>query len=176
MTIMDMLKAAAFVLLFACIAFASADEETLSGNWVLTVGEDPLSFETVASLQQASSTSIKDEYATKDVVPRLEFRCVPGNPTVLARIDWGRFISSFNTELGFKVDDGKRTWLKWGVDRTEKITISRSGDDTQKLVEQLKLGTQLEVEISPYSEGPVAANFDLASLADALQKLQDACE
>ena len=86
------------LLLPAGIAFAD-------GNWEVAVGEDSSSFQTVASLQQDSANTIKDEYATKDVTPQLTFRCAPGDPAITARIDWRRFVSSFNTEVGFKVDD-----------------------------------------------------------------------
>lgn len=147
----------------------------LEGRWTLTVGEDPSSYEVVASLQQDSANTIKDEYATRDVVPRLSLRCVPGNPQVTARIDWQRFISSFNTEVGFKVDDGKTLWLKWGVDRSNKITLSRSADDSKTLVEHLVDGKTLQVEISPYSEGPVTVNFDLTGFADGLEGLLKEC-
>ena len=93
------------VLLLAAPASAFAQE--MSGRWTLEVGEDPSSYEVVASLQQPAANTIKDEYATKDVTPQLSLRCAPGDPTVTARIDWQRFISSFNIEVGFKVDGGK---------------------------------------------------------------------
>ena len=98
--------------------------------WLHESGDDEV-------LYQDGGNTIKDEYATKDVTPRLEFRCTPGDAAVIARIDWQRFISSFSTEVGFKVDDGKFTWLKWKVDGSEKITYSPSPDDTQKLVDVL---------------------------------------
>ena len=173
---MHTIRAVISVVLFACTGLAGAGEQSLAGNWVLAVGEDPDTYATVASLRQDSSTSIKDEYATKDVVPRLAFRCAPGDPTVTARIDWGRFISSFNTELGFPVAEGTRLWLKWGVDRSEKVTISPSGEDTEKLIEQIKDGARLEVEISPYSEGPVNAHYDLAGFAEAMATLLKNCD
>ena len=167
---------AAVVCLIAVAGIVSAQEEQLDGSWILIAGEDPATYETVVSLQQDSATSIKDEYATKDVVPRLALRCTPGNPVVTARIDWGRFISSFNTELGFSVDGGKRLWLKWGVDRSEKITTSPSTEDSQRLIDELTGGQELEVEISPYSEGPVTALYDLAAFDDAMTKLLAGCE
>ncbi len=158
------------------MGMAGADDRRPQGNWILTTGEDPESYATVVSLQQDSATSIKDEYATHDVVPQLVFRCRPGDPTVTARIDWGRFISSFNTEVGFKIDDGKRAWLKWGVDRSEKITVSPSVVDSQKLISQMMGGKKLEVEVSPYSEGPVTALYDLAAFDEALQELLASCQ
>lgn len=153
-----------------------AGESPVPDQWELSIGEDATSFAVVATLRQDSATSIKDEYATKDVVPVLELRCSPGDASITARVDWGRFISSFNTEVGFKVDDGKRLWLKWGVDRSEKVTISPSADDSAKLVEKMLAGDALEIEISPYSEGPVTAMYDLTGFDVALQRLRESCE
>ena len=159
-----------------CCGVTNADDKELQGNWILSSGEDPDRNDTVSSLQQESSSSIKNESWTGEVVPQLAFRCSPGDATIVSRIDWGRFISSFNTEIGFKVDDGKRTWLKWGVDHSEKVTISPSAADTAKLVAQMLGGAQLEVRISPYSQGPVNANFDLIEFEEALQELKASCE
>ncbi len=153
--------------LIAGTGLAVAQTTDLEGSWILALGEDSSSYEVVALLQQDSAITIKDEYATKDVVPQLMLRCVPGDPTITARIDWQRFISSFNTEVGFKVDDGKTLWLKWGVDRSNKITVSPSADDSSSLVEHLQEGTSLRVEVSPYSEPPVTAEYDLTGLPRA---------
>ena len=162
-----------FLLAGPGLAFAQTTD--LEGSWVLTLGEDPSSYEVVALLQQDSANTIKDEYATKDVVPQLMLRCAPGDPTITARIDWQRFISSFNTEVGFKVDDGKTLWLKWGVDRSNKITLSRSADDSRNLVEHLKEGASLKVEVAPYSEPPVTVDYDLTSFAKGLEALLKEC-
>ena len=145
------------------------------GRWTIAVGEDPSSYEIVASLQQDATNSIKDEYATKDVIPRLSLRCLPGDTTVTARIEWQRFISSFNTEVGFKVDGGKTLWLKWGVDRSNKITLSKSADDSAALLAHLADGNSLQVEVTPYSESPVTVEFDLAGLAQGLETLHKEC-
>ena len=168
-----MMRLAGLLLAASATTFAQSTE--LEGRWTLTVGEDPSSYEIVASLQQDSANTIKDEYATRDVVPRLSLRCTPGNPEVTARIDWQRFISSFNTEVGFKVDDGKTLWLKWGVDRSNKITRSRSADDSKTLLEHIADGKKLQVEITPYSESPVTVEFDLAGLASGLEGLHKEC-
>jgi hypothetical protein len=162
--------------LLIVLGSTGAAEPLAYGKWTLASGEDAATFTAVAALWQNSVNSIKDEYASKDVIPQLVFRCRPGDPTVIASIDWGRFISSFTTELGFTVDAGKRKWRKWSVDRSEKITISPSAVDTQLLLDQLRDGTQLEVRISPYSEGPVNAHFDLGSFDQAVEELRANCQ
>lgn len=155
---------------------AVAQNEQFDGNWAITVGEDPSGYEVIASLQQESANTIKDEYATKDVTPRLAFRCAPGNQEISVQIDWQRFISSFNTEVGFKVDGGKTLWQKWGVDQSNKITASKSAADSQSLVDRLAGGSELLVEVSPYSEPPVTVQYNLAGFAQALDALRTECQ
>jgi type VI secretion system protein VasI len=164
------------VILILTGSIASAQTTELEGNWVLEIGEDPSSYAVVASVQQESANTIKDEYAAKDVSPQLSFRCLPGNPEITARIDWKRFISSFNTEVGFKVDGGKFLWLKWGVDQSNRITLSKSASDSQALIERLAGGAELLVEVSPYSQPPVTVTYDLAGLSQALDALRKECQ
>ncbi len=155
---------------------ACAPAQTQDDKWRSEIIDDPANATSVAVLQQDSATTIKDESASNDVTPVLEFRCTPGDATITARIDWRRFISSFSTEAGFKVDGGRFSWLKWKVDSSEKVTLSPSAADSQKLIDMLLNGSELLVEISPYSEGPVTAQFDLAGLAAALDELGSQCQ
>lgn len=127
------------------------------------------------SLQQVSASGVRNESASGEVLPVLSFHCSPQEQQVMASIDWQRFISSFSTEVGFKVDDGRFTWLKWKIDPSEKITLSPSADDTGKLLAALASGERLLVEISPYSESPVTASFALSGLQDGLLALKKEC-
>jgi hypothetical protein len=160
----------------ACLAVLIAAGAPAQGErWTFAVGEDAENYETMASLSQAAGNTIKDESATKDVTPVLAIRCRPGSPDLSVRIDWQRFISSFNTEVSFKVDGGKALWQKWGVDRSNKITSTRSAGDTAALLGHLGEGASLEVEIAPYSEPAVSVTFDLAGLGDGLARLSEEC-
>ncbi|RLA34625.1 MAG: hypothetical protein DRR11_02285 [Gammaproteobacteria bacterium] len=146
-----------------------------SADWTIAIGKDSSPYETIASLQQDSLTTIKDEYAKQDLRPQLEFRCTAGEMAITARIDWQRFISSFSTELGFKVDGGRFTWLKWKVDQSNKVTFSPSAADSQKLIELALGGEKLLVEVTPYSASPVTVEYDLEGFSGALAELKDRC-
>ena len=145
------------------------------GNWDILVGEDSTTYKTIASLQQDSLTSIKDEYAKQDLRPQLQFRCTPGDPAITARIDWQRFISSFNIELGFKVDGGRFTWLKWKVDPSNKVTFSPSAAVSQKLIDLALGGEKLLVEVTPYSRSPVTVEYSLVEFSAVLAELRKRC-
>lgn len=149
--------------------------EEAGSPWTLAT-DDAVTWETVHVLSQASSGTIADEYGSKEVRPVLSFRCTEGGDgSVSMQIDWQRFISSFNTEAGFKVDDAARVWMKLGVDSSNRITLSRSDDDVAQLIDALSPGTNLDVEIVPYSESAVSVTFSIGSFADAVTDLRQRC-
>ena len=164
----------AALLALSMISCATAGET--GSRWELGIDES-ITWETVHVLSQPSTDSIPDEYATKDVTPVLSFRCTEsGDGSIGMQIDWQRFISSFNTEAGFQVDEGKRQWIKLGVDDSNRITLARSTSDVGALIEQLSAGDNLSVEIAPYSEPSVFVSYDLAGFSDAVQALASGCK
>ena len=126
-------------------------------------------------IYQTAMDPIKDEYGLKDLKPRLKFYCSPEDSSITASINWKRFISSFSTEVGFKIDAGKFLWLKWRVDDSEQITYSPSVADTEKLIKAMNDGETLLVDIAPYSEAPITVNFNLNGFLAALEQLKKSC-
>mgnify|MGYP007073177905 FL=1 len=107
------------------------------------------------------------------MTPEIHVRCEQAG--LIVRIDWGRFISSFNTELGFRVDDGKRSWRKWKVDSSNRETFSPSHQDSTTLIDLLRNGERLNVEVTPYSEAPLEVNFSLAGFSEQVDRLIGNC-
>ncbi|MDH4109571.1 MAG: hypothetical protein OEW35_14760 [Gammaproteobacteria bacterium] len=127
-------------------------------------------------LALVSGDGILDENGRETVHPTLELYCGSGDPDGIGvRVDWRRFISSFSTEVGFKVGEGKRQWLKFGVDASNRVTLAKADSDTPRLLDLLGSGESLSVEVSPYSEAPVTVGFDLAGYQAALAELRAAC-
>lgn len=146
------------------------------GNWTLAVGQDAKSYQTIASLAQDSTDAIPDEYARNEVRPQLSFRCVPGaGGGISIRVDWRRFISSFNTEVGFKVDDKALLLVNWGVDKSNEITMPRATADSREVIDYLQGGTALQVEVIPYSGSLVTVNYDISGIDAALDGLREEC-
>jgi len=138
--------------------------------------DDNVSWETVHTLSQLSDDRIPDEYASKEVQPVLSFRCTEGGDGTLSmQIDWQRFISSFKTEAGFKVDDGERRWIELEVDESNRVTLLRNPTRVEELTAQLSDGNLLDVEIAPYSEAPVSVRFSLARFEPMLAELEGRC-
>ncbi len=137
-----------------------------------TLGVDDSGYESAATLSQVSVDTIPDEYASKEVQPEMQFRCAGGEITF--RIDWQRFISSFGTEAGFRVDGGDALWIKLSVDSSNRMTIAKAGD-AATLIERMSTGDVLNVEIAPYSEPSVFVNFDTSTITEALRSLEKEC-
>jgi hypothetical protein len=160
--------------LLCCSGAAQAAD--LAGHWTLTSGKDEQTWEDIVTLSVESQNEIADEYATKKIHPQLAFQCVAGGDgTVSARVDWRRFISSFNTEVGFKADDSELLLVNWGVDKSNKITMPRGMKDSDDFVNYLGGASKLQVEVIPYSESLITVSFDISGIDDALKSLIDEC-
>ncbi|MEQ9563977.1 MAG: hypothetical protein RLN69_15765 [Woeseiaceae bacterium] len=169
-----MIRTITVAALLSCSSAAFAAD--LADHWTLASGRDEQSWEDVVMLSVESQNEIADEYATKNVHPQLAFQCVGGGDgTVSARVDWRRFISSFNTEVGFKADDRELLLVNWGVDKSNKITMPRGKKDGDDFIDYLKGASKLQVEVIPYSESLITVSFDISGIDDALQSLIAEC-
>lgn len=155
--------------LLVALSPAFAGGEDLDSRWTLYEAND------VVSLRQDSLLTIKDENAEKDIYPELIFLCTPGDATVTARMDWHRFLGTYNIELGFKIDTGRFKWLKWKIDQNNTIATSPSSTDSQKLITLLEAGEKLLVEVTPYSASPVSVEYDLTGIVAEMAALRDRC-
>lgn len=161
-----------FLLAASLLAGCAVAEESDSA-WTMDVDPE-VTWETVHVLSQASTLAVADE-SGNEVSPVIAFRCTEGVGEISMQLDWQRFISSFNTEAGFQVDDDSRNWIKLGVDGSNKVTLSRSSSDVSSLVEALSGGAVLNVEIAPYSEPSIFAEFDLSGFAASADALKASC-
>ena len=155
------------------LTFLSLPLFAAESRWILETRDAPDGGAAKPVLAQVSAVAIADEYGSKQVNPEIQFHCSGGE--LLARIHWHRFISSFNTELGFKADNGRNKWHKWKVDRSNQVTISPSADDTAVIIEKMLAGKILTVDVTPYSEAPVQVQFDLAGFTEAIDSFRADC-
>lgn len=158
------------------LAAACATAQALPGKWSLEVGRDPVTWENTATLSVKSETEIANENGSAQVRPQLDFRCRPGGDgTISARIDWQRYISSFNTEVGFKAGDRQLLLVNWGVDKSKKITQPRSTSDSRELMAYIAGASKLQVEVIPYSEKLISIDYDISGIDEALKALAAQC-
>lgn len=155
---------------------ATAAAEPVASNWSIDVARDEKTWENVATLAFESNNEIADEYAAKMVHPQLAFLCKPGGDGAISvRLDWRRFISSFNTEVGFKADDRELLLVNWGVDKSNRVTQPRSAGDSEELIAYLAGAAHVQVEVIPYSASLITAQFNISGIDQALQQLAAKC-
>ena len=66
----------------------------------------------VALLRKSSEASINNLEHSEKVFPELSLYCEEGSPNISIKINWKRYISSFNkTEIGIKIDGKNYTCL-----------------------------------------------------------------
>jgi hypothetical protein len=164
------------LLLTLILVSTAATTGRAADNWSFEAGRDPDNWHKVSILSVESINEIADEYATKMLRPQLSFRCEPGaDGATSVRVDWRRFISSFNTEVSFKADDKDLLLLNWGVDKTNKITMPRAARDGQDLLDYLEGASRLQIEVIPYAGSLIAVTFDISGIDDALRTLASEC-
>ena len=99
-----------------------------------------------------------------------------GSPNISIKINWKRYISSFNkTEIGIKIDGKNYTWLSFNLDKTGQISFQNPSTHSNELINKFKKITKLAVEIEPYSEPPINVYFNLSGFASHLENLKSIC-
>lgn len=167
-------KQAIVALLIPALSLAGAPGS--AADWTIESMQDKATYQNVTVMHQASADPISDEYGMKEVQPILEFRCVPMSGTGIdVRIDWQRFISSFNTEITFAADNADAATWTFGVDRSNKITSAKSDADKAAIMDYLSGSSSLAVTVTPYSEVPVTVSYSLDGFDDKLAELEQAC-
>ena len=130
----------------------------------------------VALLRNTSESSINNLDHSEKVFPELSLYCEHGNPNISIKINWKRYISSFNkTEIGIKFNGKNYTWLSFNLDKTGQISFQNPSTRSNELVNKFKNITKLAVEIEPYSEPAINVYFDLSGFASHLKKLENIC-
>lgn len=157
---------------FALIVYVALAQ---TSTWNVTEGWDPANHTSIVVISKKAEDTIRDEYDKADITPLFTFACASDREGIMARIDWRRFISSFNTQIGFKVDEGKTLWQKWGVDQSNTVTSSKSVADTAALIDYIGSGEVLAVDIAPYAGSPIVVHFDLAGFSASMDTLRAAC-
>ena len=130
----------------------------------------------VALLSNTSEASINNLEHSEKVFPELSLYCEEGSPNISIKINWKRYISSFNkTEIGIKIDGKNYTWLSFNLDKTGQISFQDPSTHSNELIKKFKKIKKLAVEIEPYSEPPINVYFNLSGFASHLENLKSIC-
>ena len=165
-----------FVLIGLLISFSGV-AQGLTESWSVSINESNLYDGKSISLSKISSNSVRNESDSKDVYPSIDFYCQNNNPEIFLKIDWKRFVSSFNkSEIGITIDNARTEWISVKIDKKNEITRLTSTKDTQKIINKLSTATSLRVEVEPYSEPVIFSEYNLADFPSKLNEFIQICK
>lgn len=102
----------------------------------------------------------------------LILRCKQGEPEVY--INWADYLGSEATPVLTRLGEAKAETKRWSLSTDHRATFY-PGDDAA-FIRQLLSVERLVAQVTPYSESPVTAVFDLRGLGNAIAPLKAVCK
>ena len=137
-----------------------------TGKWQVSVKTNPLDDTTTVALvllADSGTSTWSDRVA-------LVLRC-KSNKTE-AYINWHDYLGSA-ARVTWRIGAEDARTGKWGLSTDKEATFYPY--DAIAFIRQLLAADRLVAQVTPYSEAPVTAVFDLTGLTNAIRPLQDAC-
>lgn len=140
------------------------------GKWIVKTDKSPINDTINVYLSLSSEQSVSSGYNT--VTPMLLIRCAEGKTN--AYITWDLYLGLESTKMLTRLDKAPAVTKTWSIS-TDNKAVFVSGND-MAFVKQLMLHQTLLTQITPYSQSPVMATFDIGGLSEAIKPLRDACK
>ena len=132
-----------------------------AGKWTVDVTKNPVDdSQTVVMALPADGLSA-----------RLILRCKQGEAEVY--INWANYLGSDATPVLTRLGEAKAETRRWPLSTDHRATFY-PGDDAG-FIRQLLSVERLVAQVTPYSESPVTAVFDLRGLNNAITPLKATC-
>jgi type VI secretion system protein VasI len=138
-----------------------------AGKWVTSTDKNPLDDTRTVVL-----SLIADEGKSKmgeDIT--LFLRC-KSNKTELY-ISWSDYLGMGSTQVITRVGNASAQRMSWGLSTDSTATFFPGSPIS--FVKSLMNVDKLVVQVTPYSESPVTAVFDVRGLGEAIKQLQETC-
>lgn len=137
------------------------------GHWMVSEDTNPLDDSPVVTLMNAAS----EGRARFGDTPTLVLRCRDNRTEVY--INWSDYLGSENPIVSYRTGDDEMKRRRWNLSTDNRATFF-PGSDIQ-LIRELAQADRFVARVTPYSESPVTAVFELEGLAEHIGKLQAAC-
>jgi type VI secretion system protein VasI len=132
------------------------------GKWEVTIETNPIDDSKTVALV------LKDEAQKAGLI----LRCQQARPEVY--IAWLNYLGSDDPSVLTRIGDLPAETKRWGLS-TDKRATFYPGDDG-KLMLQLEGVERFVAQVTPYSESPVTAVFDVRGLREAIEPLSSTCK
>ena len=143
-------------------------EPASKGKWDVSITTSEIDDSQKVILSLSSDNTIYSSYRTER--PSLYLRCAENKTE--AYIAWGVFLGSDNTKVLLRYDKEKAKTRRWGLSTDHKATFVRGNIP---FIKKLLKHKKLLLRVTPYSDSPVTATFDLRGLNEAIKPLRKAC-
>ncbi|MCK5827196.1 hypothetical protein KAH43_01625 [Candidatus Bipolaricaulota bacterium] len=155
---------ATFLVLIMAVLSLGRGATVYGGSWRVQTTVDPINDSQKISLRLDAS-SVTNAWWD---VPTLVLRYTDQKPEVY--IDWNQFIDTDSVRVTCRIDDESPTTSTWSVSTDYTGTFYDSWS-VRGFIRSLATADQLVVRVTPYSESPVTAIFNLAGLQAELLEL-----
>jgi type VI secretion system protein VasI len=137
------------------------------GNWETSTDTDPLTDKSIhyASL---SATDGRGRFGEKI---RMTVRCKNGKTEVF--VDWATFLGSESISVTSRIDKDQAEKSYWSISTDHKASFMPQPIPTLK---KLANGSSYAVNLTPYSDSPVTAIFDISGAEAAFKDIRRDCK
>lgn len=88
-------------------------------------------------------------------------------------INWSDFLGTDSAQVTYRIGSDKATVSDWGLSSDNKASFYPG--EPVAFINALLRQNILVAQVTPYSESPLTATFDLTGLANAVKPLREAC-
>ncbi len=104
------------------------------------------------------------------VYPKLMIRCAENKTSMIVSFDM--FLNNDETKVTYRIDKEKAKTVWWNVTSDfDSLYIP----NPIPLIRQLKDEDQIYIQVTPYGQGTISANFYVHGLLNAIKPIQEAC-
>ena len=146
-------------------------------DWRISTNVSEMDDSKAVYLRVDSRVEIPDTLGFGSTRPELWIRCLENQTSVF--VNWARYISTggFDSDqtIRYRIDDQEPQTMQWDISTNFEATGLWSGGRAIPFIRKLIPATRLLVEVTPYGENTVLAEFPLSGLSDHIGELQTAC-
>lgn len=140
-----------------------------SGNWIVMVDVSPIDDSTNVSAILISDNVVGTGWRADRA--SLVLRCSENKTNVF--VNWNDYLGSDSIMVLERLDKRKAETHSWSLSTDNKSTFVKGGDI--RYIKRLVGHEKLLLQLTPYNESPVMANFDLTGIEKAIEPLKKAC-
>lgn len=136
------------------------------GRWETSVEQDPLD-NSLTTVVITASVAGKNRRGQN---PSLSIRCKSKEQELF--IFWGVYIHRNLSLITTRIRDEDAFDANWSVSSDKRATFYPLAGD---LIQKVRAGGNLVVQVVPYNENPITATFTMGGLDKALRKVKNEC-